>query len=194
MLSEATLQLEEEIITPSTENTQQARVSDKDIVPLVPDLSRVIAHYFKTIDEREEVLQGLLTHLLIKLPGYKYKSPLAHWALKIASNYCISHIRRAKIRHFFSLDAVVYNDIESNQNRPHEELTKNENIQLMQDAIEQMSAKDRELILLSEIMQKSDKEVASILNISHTNLRVKKHRSRTKLKEILIKMGYQHEE
>ncbi len=56
-----------------------------------------------------------------------------------------------------------------------------------------LSAKDRELILLCDIMNKSDKEVASILGLSNANIRVKKHRAHAQLKNRLIRMGYQHE-
>jgi RNA polymerase sigma-70 factor (ECF subfamily) len=184
----------ENLIDSQTANIQsKKKVSDDDLLPLVPELSRVIAHYFKSTDDREDALQGLLTHLLIKLPGYKYKSPLSHWALKITSNFCISRIRRNKLRNFFSIDALVNNDIESELNIPVDEMEKNEHISLVQNAIEVLPNKDREIILMCDIMSKEDTNVASILGITHSNLRVKKHRARNALKKQLIKMGYDHE-
>jgi len=192
MITEAATIVNQNIIETKAEKMVAKPVTDEDILPIIPDLSRVIAHYFKSVDEREETLQGLLTHLLIKLPSYKYLSPLSHWSLKITTNYCISKLRRAKIIHFFSLDAIENNDVECEADKPLELLTKKEHINMVQKAIKTLPSKEREMILLCDIMSKNDKDVASILNISHSNLRVRKHRARATLKEKLIKMGYQH--
>ena len=194
MVTEAAIIVDQNIIETHGNDVVTDRVKDEDILPLIPELSRVIAHYYKSLEDREETLQGLLTHLLIKLPGYKYKSPLSHWCLKIASNFCISKLRRAKIRHFFSLDAIEKNDIECEADKPLDEISRNEHTEMIQEAIEFLPIKEREIILMCDIMTKNDKDVASILNISHSNLRVRKHRARATLKNKLIAMGYQHEQ
>ena len=117
-----------------------------------------------------------------------------HWALKISSRICISRYRYQKIRKFFSIDHDDAKEVVSNVADPEGITQEREHQNLIHKAIEKLKPKDRELILMSDIMRKSDSEVQEILSISSAGAyRVRKHRAREKLKVILTQMGYQHE-
>lgn len=158
----------------------------------VSHLSRVIAHYFKNVDECEETMQEVITHLLMKFPSYKQEKPFQHWALKITSNFCISKLRKNKIRRFFSLEPSHHQQQDKQQIQPIEKLHQKENQKMVHHAIDTLKPSDREVILLTSIMGHNDQEAASILGLRDVNFRVRKHRSLARLKKILIQMGYSH--
>lgn len=167
---------------------------DHAIVDCIPSISNVVAHYFKTEAEREDALQDILTQLVLKKDSFRGDKPFSHWALRISSRTCISKIRYSKIRNFFSIDHENAREVQADIPTPEKELQVDEHKQLLHKAIEQLKAKDRELILLCDIMGKSDTETQTILDIkSAGTFRVRKHRAREKLKHILGQLGYQHE-
>jgi len=167
---------------------------DQAIIECMPSISNVVAHYFKTIQEREDALQDILTQLVLKKNSFRGEKPFAHWALRISSRTCISKLRYAKLRSFFSIDHKNAIEIESTNPEPESALHKNESTQLVHRAIEMLNAKDRELILLCDIMGHNDTEAQTILDISTSGaFRVRKHRAREKLKTLLTQLGYSHE-
>ncbi|MBF0198259.1 MAG: sigma-70 family RNA polymerase sigma factor [Planctomycetes bacterium] len=182
-----------EELAASVEQKTEIPNAETAILSVLPDLARVVAHYFKTEESREDMMQDLVAHLLLKFKQFNGSSPFLHWALRITSNLCISKLRFYRIRKFFSIETHVKAEPECSGMTPHDEVEKEELILLTRQAIDKLKSKDREIILLCDIMEKKDNEVASILSITHANLRVKKHRARSKLKDILVKSGYNHE-
>lgn len=161
------------------------------ILETIPELAHVVAHYYKTEDSREDMMQDVVAHLMIKFDSFKGKSPFLHWALRITSNLCISKLRREKLRRFFSLDPEY--DVESNITSSEELITGEEQCSLLRDCIDDLKPREKEIIVLSDMMEKDDAEVASILGISAGNVRVRRHRARLHLKKILTARGYQHD-
>jgi len=176
----------------STHSTQPSL--DDAIVDCIPAISNVVAHYFKTQCEREDALQDILTQLVLKKDKFRGEKPFSHWALKISSRVCISKYRYSKIRKFFSIDHESAQEVEANTTHPESLIQSEEQNGLLHQAIEKLKPKDRELILLCDIMRKTDQESQAILEIkSSGTFRVRKHRAREKLKHILTSMGYEHE-
>ena len=186
--------LTSETNTKQTLQSQKQVNFDQVITECIPNISNVVAHYFKTQAEREDALQDILTQLILKKDSFRGEKPFSHWALRISSRTCISKIRYLKIRNFFSIDQKNAKEVESNFLSPEKELQSTEQKSLLHKAIEKLKARDRELILLCDIMEKSDTETQAILEIkSAGTFRVRKHRAREKLKMILTQMGYSHE-
>ena len=166
---------------------------DEALLEILPDLSRVVAHYFKSLDDREDMMQDLVAHILLKFNRFSGKSPFLNWCLRLTSNLCISKLRYKKMRRFLSFDTQVMSHPECPLGSPDNSLQDKEFQSITREAIESLKAKDRELILICDILQKSDREAADILSIKHSHLRVRKHRAHQKLKEELLKRGYTHD-
>lgn len=178
----------------TSDSTSSQNDLDQAIVECIPSISNVVAHYFKTQVEREDALQDILTQLILKKSSFRGDRPFSHWALRISSRTCISRYRYQKIRKFFSIDHEKAQEVESNFSSPDSDLQESEHKALIHQAIEKLKPKDRELVLLCDIMRKNDQEAQEILNIKTSGaFRVRKHRAREKLKTILVQMGYQHE-
>lgn len=175
--------------------TGDAAASDdlgQQIVECLPELGRVVAHYFRNEHDREEAVNDIVVTLMEKGDSFRGDAPFSHWALAIASRSCISRLRREKLRRFFSLNGAEHEQYES-EDRTEKSAEREDTRRILYRALDELSGRDRELILLSDIMEKDDTELISILKIKAGALRVRRHRAREKLKVVLRRLGYEHD-
>lgn len=164
---------------------------DDEILTVIPEISKVVAHYFYTTHDREEALQNCITHILLKKHLFRKDGSFLNWSLKLTSNHCISLKRKEKFRKFFS----IFEEEHTEPSYEHSEESENEERkQQLHHAIEQLNTKERQLILMCDILHHKDQDVAEIIGITHTSLRVQKHRARKSLKQNLLRMGFNYHE
>lgn len=72
---------------------------------------------------------------------------------------------------------------------PERQLMEKQACHHMMDAIQKLNPVDRELIALLAAKTFSYREIGELLNLSETNVRVKVHRARLRLKDVLKKGG-----
>ncbi len=101
----------------------------------------------------------------------------------IARNAAMDTFRKTKVDQF---NPDSYADPNNN---PEQQLDDRQSYDKVMAAIQQLSVIDRELISLLSGADLSYAEIGSILNISATNVKVKVHRARLRLKEILSNGG-----
>lgn len=185
-----------ENMTPAVEAAEPAPSHfsrEELVVSSLPEVAKVVAHYFRDGHDREEMMQDIAYRLLFGFASFKGRSPFQHWALAVASRACISRLRRRNI--FAAVKRIVgqrsgSGEAESVED-PADDIHRNETRRLVRESIEGLKPKDREILLLSDILGKDDGEVAAILGIGAANLRVKRHRARGRLKDILLRRGYE---
>ena len=97
----------------------------------------------------------------------------------IARNAALDAIRKQKV------DGFNADNHEDPGNNPEQQVMAREAFNLTLAAIGQLAPPDRELISLVATADLTYREIGSVLNISEANVKVKVHRARTKLREIL---------
>ncbi|MBC2710313.1 MAG: sigma-70 family RNA polymerase sigma factor [Desulfosarcina sp.] len=97
----------------------------------------------------------------------------------IARNAALDAIRKQKV------DGFNADGHEDPGNNPEQQVMDREAFHRMLAAIGQLAPPDRELISLVATADLTYREIGRILNISEANVKVKVHRARTKLREIL---------
>jgi len=97
----------------------------------------------------------------------------------IARNAALDAIRRQKA------DGLDADEQEDPGNDPEQQVMAREAFEHMLAAIGQLAPPDRELISLVATADLTYREIASVMNMSEANVKVKVHRARTKLREIL---------
>lgn len=100
----------------------------------------------------------------------------------IARNAAMDAFRKPK-------NEQLESDYTDNLNNPEKTLDDRQRYSVILAAIGQMSIMDRELISLLAGADLSYAEIAQILNISESNVKVKVHRARVRLREILNQGG-----
>ncbi len=136
-------------------------------------------------EEAEEVAQDVFVKSYQSLPGFKGKSKFSSWLYRITYNACMDVLKRKK-KYSVPQDISVVNDanVEQEQDMLDLLMLKDRN-KAIKDAIGKLPEDDQVMLLLYYFEELSLKEVAKIVNLSASNVKVKLHRSRKRLYKLL---------
>lgn len=139
-------------------------------------LFRMTGNYHLACD----LVQESFTRYLGRYRDNRFSRPLLY---TIARNAALDAIRQRKPE---SSDEV---DHEDPCNNPEQQMMDRQAFDRMLAAIKKLPPSDRELISLVATADLSYREIGSILTISESNVKIKVHRARTKLRAILASGG-----
>jgi len=158
-------------------------------------LRSVLHRYTETEEAAQDLLQETFFQALRSLPDFRGESKLTTWLYSIAKNVALARYRKDKRRSPLeeeTLTRVAAREEERGRPGaghaswdPAEETTRNEETALVREALEELSANYREIIELRDLKERSTKEVAEELGLTRVNVRVRLHRARQKLEEVL---------
>ena len=148
-------------------------------------LYKVCRLYCFTEADRQDLFQEIVIQLWRSWPSFRGEARVGTWLYRIALNTAISGLRK-KRRHITSVDPerlpTGLQDIQYTAE-------KEEQLQLLYAAIEQLTEVERALTMLY-LEDKSYQEMEEILGISQNNLRVKMNRIKDKLRKITQAVSY----
>lgn len=132
-------------------------------------------------EDAEELTQDTFIKAFRKLDTYKGDCSFSTWLYRIAYNTAVSATRKKKMA-FPALDEILLNNLPDESvdvllNKEEDE----EVMQKLEQAIELLNVEDRALITLYYSDEKSINEVASILQLTPDNVKVKLYRVRKKI-------------
>jgi RNA polymerase sigma-70 factor (ECF subfamily) len=135
--------------------------------------------YFKSKTDREDNFQEIVYQLWKSYPKLQNKNSIGSWIYAVSINTSISRIKKEK-------------RIEYQENVPElpdksdiiDEITKNESLQLLVNAIYNLDEIDKSIMLLY-LEEKSYDDIAEIIGISKSNVGVRINRAKKILKQTL---------
>jgi RNA polymerase sigma-70 factor, ECF subfamily len=142
--------------------------------------------------DAEEVVQETLTSVIEHLPDFREESRFYTWLMRIAVNHALKLLR--KNRRLLNTDAQEAS-MDSYAELPHPQFIapwkenpvwaaeQRELQRLLADALEELDEKYRTVFVLRDIEERSTAEVAELLNISESNVKVRLLRARLQLRE-----------
>lgn len=153
-------------------------------------LFRVIRSYITDQSEVEDIMQNTYVKAYTKLYQFKHNAAFSTWLIRIGINEALARLKeKGKL---ISLnddrkDAAqkIFTLPDHGQLNPQEKMIQKETKQLLENAIDQLDLKYRTVYILKEVEEMSIKEVAESLNISEANVKVRSHRAKKMLKEII---------
>ena len=141
----------------------------------------LIGYIIPNREDAEELTQDAFVKAFSKLSTFKGDCKFSTWLFRIAYNTAISAVRKKKT-FFPAVDDAILNKI------PDEEvdflLDQNENeiiLIKLENALEDLEHEEKALLKLFYNEGKSVNELAELLQLSVTNVKVKLHRARKKL-------------
>jgi RNA polymerase sigma-70 factor (ECF subfamily) len=147
------------------------------------------------IEDAEETLQETFLNALKALPHFEGRSRLATWLYRIASNACLSRRRHdATQPDTVSVDEAGEADLDSDftpkyfvdwSHAPEAELLTAEVRAVMAEAITQLPPPLRIVFIWRDLEGLSVQETAEVLGLSEGTVKVRLHRARLKLRELL---------
>ena len=139
-----------------------------------PIIYKVCTLYAVNKDDLCDLFQESLMNLWVAYPAYRAECKISTWVYRICLNTCISDLRKRSKIQFVPLYTELNMDIDNEDGRQIRELY---------DLIKRLNKIDRALILLW-LDEKSYEEIASILQISKSNVSVRLCRIKDKLKQM----------
>ena len=134
--------------------------------------------------DAEDMVQESFMEAFTKLDFFVRKDNFEGWLVRIAINKSLGLLRKRKFR-WVDIE-LVYIKNSDEAEASDEENDKNElSFESVQSAIEQLPDNYRIVFNLFAIDEVPQQEIAEMLNISHSNVRIIYHRAKNKLKEIL---------
>ena len=144
------------------------------------------SRYVQSAAELEDLGQEIFVHVWKGLRSYRFDAPFPNWLSRVAVNTCLTHIKRRRRRWAIfvspeepeSIERVAETsvDVEANGREAAERL---------RPALESLAPKDRLLITLLHLEERSVAEIADLTGWSESNVKVRALRARLKLREFL---------
>lgn len=132
---------------------------------------RLCMGYVNDPDQAKDLTQETFITVWEKLPTFRNESNIGTWIYRIATNTCLSQIKkRDKVNKAIELD---------NMNIP-ETSEMDDEIKLLYQFISELPELDRIIISL-ELEEIKQNEISKIVGLSDSNIRVKIHRIKEKL-------------
>ena len=143
-----------------------------------PKIFRVCMAYVNDHEQARDLMQETFIAVWQNLSSFKNESKISTWIFRIATNNCLRSIERSK--------RINTTELPFDVPYVHEE-TKEEKLDLLYTCIAELEETER--IIISLVLEDLPQaEIASVVGLSHENIRVKVHR----IKEKLTKKFKQH--
>jgi len=133
--------------------------------------------------ELEDICQDVFVQAYFKLRQYRRDSPFEHWVLRITTHKCYDYLRkRRRSGTHLSVDAMLESGYEPSvpaPPAPHPDLER------LHAALAQLSPKERLVITLLELEERSVQEIADFTGWSTSNVKVRAFRARAALRKLV---------
>lgn len=151
--------------------------------------------------DAEDVVQEVSMTIFRKAHTFRTDSKFSTWLYRLATNESISKLRKMRRERAVSLDDYLprFDDDGHHSERPvadwSQEVEKkvaDREIQAMiEQAMQELSPRDRSIIVLSEIEELTNPEIGQVLGLSVLAVKGRLHRARFFLRgKLAVKLGY----
>lgn len=152
-----------------------------------PILYRIAYRITLDAEMAEDMTQEAFIRLFKREIAFPNKDEAKYWLVRVVKNLCFNHVKR-KGRERRAMERVG-KEPSSGAPTSEDEILKKEARSEIQEAVDKLPEKLRAALVLREFGDLSYREIAKILKISESNVKVRIYRARTKLEEILSREG-----
>ena len=141
----------------------------------------VASRFARDAEELEDICQEVFVQAYFKLRQYRRDSPFQHWLLRITTHKCYDYLRkRRRSAPTTSVESMLESGhelIAPEPADPHPDLER------VHAALAALSAKERLVITLLELEERSVQEIADFTGWSVANVKVRAFRARAQLRK-----------
>lgn len=144
------------------------------------------SRFARNAADLEDICQDVFIQAFFKLRQFRRESPFEHWLLRIATHRCYDYLRRCRRNKIdLSVDALLDTGY---QPRAPEDPAPHPDLERLHAALAELSVKERLVITLLELEDRSVQEVAEFTGWSAANVKVRAFRARAALRKLLEKV------
>ncbi|WP_394747394.1 RNA polymerase sigma factor [Spongiimicrobium salis] len=152
---------------------------------------RRVFGFFYNMNGNAALSEDLVQNVFVRMLKYKHtftgEGSFMAWMFRTARNVNFDHYKKNKKNRYQSeLSAVDYK-LESTVN-VEEGIIKNDNLSLLNKAMERLSVEKREILVLSKYKEMKFSEIGEVLGCSEGAAKVKAHRALKDLKGIFMQL------
>jgi RNA polymerase sigma-70 factor (ECF subfamily) len=148
-----------------------------------PKVYRAVRSVLRNEDEVEDAMQQAYLQAYVHLRDFGGASSFSTWLVRIALNEAIGRVRS---RRLVPVAEIPEREDDGTAGRgPEDEAAMREAMTLLEKAVDRLPEMYRTVYLLREIEQMSAAEVAEVLGISEDAVKVRLHRARRTLRDLL---------
>jgi len=141
----------------------------------------VASRFASNTAELEDICQEVFVQAYFKLRQYRRDSPFEHWLLRITTHKCYDYLRK---RRRSAPSVSVENMLESgHEPSAPEPAVPHPDLERLHAALAALSPKERLVITLLELEERSVQEIANITGWSVGNVKVRAFRARAALRK-----------
>ena len=140
----------------------------------------LIAHIVPCKEDAEELTQDVFIKAFRQLSSFKEESCFSTWIYRIATNTALSAARKRKYN-TLHLDDAAYSNIHDEIIDEALDNDSEEQLQRLSEAIDRLNAEERALITLYYMNEIPIAEVATIMRLTESNVKIRLYRTRKKL-------------
>lgn len=156
------------------------------ILPLKNKLYRFAWYYLKDKEEAADVIQEVMIKVWHRRENWHMYKSLEAWCMTITRNMCLDKLRANK-HQTQDVESVMY--ILGHNDSPDKEVQGNETFALIRRLLDMLPDKQKEAVVLRDIEGYSYEEIADIMQIELSSVKINIHRGRKFLKEHLININ-----
>ena len=147
-------------------------------------LYNAVIHATGCRDDAEDVVQDAFVQAYVKLDKFQRTSAFYTWLYRIAFNVAISRRRRKRVEYSVEQSReVTGNEPTDKSDGPGERLSRQEDVQRIHNALDQLSEEHRTILVLREMEGCCYETIAEMLTVPVGTVRSRLHRARLQLKE-----------
>lgn len=186
-------------------DTDDIQVVDSVLAGNINDFSKIVKKYqdktfkyvyskFNNYDEAMDITQEIFIMTMEALGSFRKESKFSTWFYSIMVNYCKNyHKKRARL-FTFPINIARGEDeydlqIADEREDPEGAVIMGDSLRIVREEIHQLPEDYREILILRDIDGLSYNEIADILGINLSNVKVRIHRGREFLKNRLHARG-----
>lgn len=144
------------------------------------------SRYVQSAPELDELGQEIFVHIWKGLRTYRFDAPFPNWLSKVAVNTCLTHIKRRRRRWSLFVSPDEPERLENTADPSVDLATAaRDAAERLRPALESLNAKERLIITLLHLEERSVAEISELTGWTHSNVKVRALRARAKLKEYL---------
>lgn len=155
------------------------------LVETYKDMVYTICVKMLTVEaDAEEAAQDVFVKAFRAIKGFQGKAKFTTWLYRIAYNQCISVIRK-KVKMIDLVDELPDREIDDTALDGLDALSAEERSRYLQMAVEALPETDRVVVTLFYYDELSLDEIAEVTGLTSNNIRIKLHRSRKKMYQVI---------
>ena len=157
--------------------------------------SRIFAlarRYARREDEVEDIVQTVFLKAYSKLSSYRGDAPFEHWLMRTATYTCYDFLRKHQRNREWNASDLSEEETDWFENIGEEstaETNREAASTLVNKLLEGLKPEDRHIITLLELEHQTVKEIAELTGLSESNVKVKAHRAREKMRSALARLA-----